>query len=126
MRLACAGASDEDEIALLDDEGSAGQVAHESFVDWRVLEGEVLDVLGQRQLGDGELILDRARLLLGDLGLQEIADEALRLVRSEPPRLSRDTMTRARRKPGLRRASPSAAPCGRHWQIYLAGGIQSY
>ena len=50
------------------------------FVDRRVLEGEVLDILGQRQLGDGELVFDRARLLLGDLGLQEIADQALRLV----------------------------------------------
>ena len=41
---------------------------------------EVVDVLGQRQLGDGELVLDRARLLLGDLGVEQIADDALRLV----------------------------------------------
>ena len=41
---------------------------------------EVLDVLGQGQLGDGDLVLDRARLLLGDLGLQQVADDALRLV----------------------------------------------
>jgi hypothetical protein len=45
-----------------------------------LLEREVVDVLGQRQLGDRELVFDRARLLLRDLGFQEIADEALRLV----------------------------------------------
>jgi hypothetical protein len=31
-----------------------------------------------RQLGDRHLVLDRARLLLGDLGLEQIADDALR------------------------------------------------
>jgi hypothetical protein len=45
-----------------------------------VVEREVVDVLGQRQLGDRKLVFDRARLFLRDLGLQEIPDEALRLV----------------------------------------------
>ena len=35
--------------------GAAGEIAHEAFVDWRVLEGEVIEVLGERQLGDREL-----------------------------------------------------------------------
>ena len=64
MRLAGAGSPDQDDIALLGDEAAGGEVAHESLVDRRVLEREVVDVLGQRQLGDGELVLDRARLLL--------------------------------------------------------------
>src|ERR1700704_6070150 len=38
------------------------------------------DVLGERQLGDGELVLDRARLLLVDLSIEQITDDALRLV----------------------------------------------
>ena len=38
------------------------------------------DFLGKRQLGDGHLVLDRARLLLADLGMQEISDDPLRLV----------------------------------------------
>jgi hypothetical protein len=46
----------------------AGEVAHQRLVDRRAGEVEVVDVLGQRQLGDGHLVLDRARLLLGDLG----------------------------------------------------------
>jgi hypothetical protein len=64
MRLACAGPADEDDVVLLGDESAAGQIAHESLVDRRILEGEVFDVFGQRQLGDGELIFDRARLFL--------------------------------------------------------------
>jgi hypothetical protein len=80
MRLARAGSADQDDIALLRDDAAAGEIAHQRLVDRRVLERVVADVLGQRQLGDRELVLDRARLLLRDLGLQEIADEALRLI----------------------------------------------
>ena len=64
MRLACAGSPDEDDVALLGDEGAAGQIAYESLIDRRFFEGEVVDVLSERQFGDGELIFDRARLLL--------------------------------------------------------------
>src|SRR5246500_1624205 len=37
-------------------------------------------VLGKRQLGDGELVFDRARLLLVDLGGEQVADDALRFM----------------------------------------------
>jgi hypothetical protein len=37
-------------------------------------------VLGERQLGDGELILDRPCLLLVDLRREQIANDALRLM----------------------------------------------
>ena len=47
------------------------------MVDWRALELEVVEVLCERQLGDSELVLDRARLLLVDLGIEQIADDAL-------------------------------------------------
>jgi hypothetical protein len=59
---------------------AAGEAAHQGLVDRRALEPEVVDVLGQRQLGDRHLGLDRARLLLGDLGRDEVADHPLRLV----------------------------------------------
>jgi hypothetical protein len=49
---------DEDDVALLGDEAAAGQIAHESLIDRRFLEGEVVDVLSQRQFSDGELIFD--------------------------------------------------------------------
>src|SRR5215468_1354738 len=44
------------------------------------LELEVVEVLGERQLGDGERVFDRARLLLVDLGGEQVADDALRLM----------------------------------------------
>ena len=37
-------------------------------------------ILGKRQFGDGELVLDRAGLLLVDLGVEQIANNALRFV----------------------------------------------
>ena len=75
-----AGSPDQHGVALLGQERAAGEAADKRLVDRRGLEHEVVDVLGQRQLGDGELILDRARLLFGDLGAQQVADEALRFV----------------------------------------------
>src|SRR5690348_10937933 len=80
MGFARAGSADEDNIALLSDEGAPGEIAHQALVDRRVLEREVVYVFGERQLGDRELVFDRPRLLLRDLGLEQIADEALRLV----------------------------------------------
>ena len=69
MALAGARAADENDIALIGNEGSGRQVADKAFIDGRVGEVEVVDVLCERQLGDAELVADGARLLLGDLGL---------------------------------------------------------
>ena len=55
MRLAGAGSADQDDIALLDDEAAAGEVAHKSLIDRSAFEAEVVDVLGQRQLSDGNI-----------------------------------------------------------------------
>jgi hypothetical protein len=78
--LSGTGAADKDSVAPLGKEGAAGEIAHERLVDWRVLELEVVEVLGERQLGDGELIFDRACLLLADLSGEQITDDALRLM----------------------------------------------
>ena len=80
MRLAGSGAADQDEVALLCDEVAAGEIAHKALIDRGPVEGKLADVLGERQLGDGQLVSDRARLLLRDLGLEQIADKPLRLV----------------------------------------------
>ena len=61
------GAADQHDVALVGDEVSASQVAHQRLVDRRAAESEVVHVLGQRQLGDGNLVADGARLLFGDL-----------------------------------------------------------
>ena len=73
--------ADEDDVALVSQELAAGELAHEVLVDGGAGEGELGDVLGKGQLGDRDLVLDRARLLLGDLGLKEVADDLLWLVR---------------------------------------------
>ena len=80
MGFARACAADQDDIALIGNEGSASEIADQAVVDGPAGEVEVVDVLGQRQLGDGELVFDGARLLLRYLGLQQIADDLRRLV----------------------------------------------
>ena len=47
--------ADQHDVALLGEEGAAGEVIDERLVDRRALELEVGEVLRQRQLGDGEL-----------------------------------------------------------------------
>jgi hypothetical protein len=80
VRLARACAADQHQIALTGQEATAGEVAHQGFVDRRAGEDELVDLLGEWQLGDGQLVLHRARLLLVDLGGEQIADDPLRLV----------------------------------------------
>jgi hypothetical protein len=63
MRLAGACPADQNDIALIGDEGAAGEVADQALVDRRAGKIEVIDVLGQRQLGHGELVFDGAGLL---------------------------------------------------------------
>ena len=71
VALAGAGPTDRDHVALLRQEVAAGQIAHQLLVDRRILEDEVGELLGERQLGDPHLVADRACLLLGDLGLEQ-------------------------------------------------------
>ena len=66
---------------MLSDEVAASQIAHEAFIDRCPLVGEVVDILGKRQFGDCQLIFDRARLLFGDLGAEQIANDARRFVK---------------------------------------------
>ncbi len=80
MRLAGSGAADQHGVALLGEKAAARHVAHQPLIDRRAGEVEPIEILGQRQLGDGELVPDRARLLLGDLGAEQVADDARRLV----------------------------------------------
>lgn len=58
MRFAGAGPADQDGVALLSDESAAGEIVDEGLVDWRAVELEVVEILGERQLGDSKLVLD--------------------------------------------------------------------
>src|SRR5258705_13205058 len=80
MGLSGAGTADQHGIALLGDEAAAGEIIDQRLVDGRALELEVIEILGKRQFGDGELVLDRAGLLLIDLGVEQVADNALGFV----------------------------------------------
>src|ERR1700686_5660551 len=80
MGLAGAGAADQNSIALLGDEATASEIIDQRLIDGGTLELEVLQVLGKWQLCDGELVLDRAGLLLVDLGVEQVADNALGFV----------------------------------------------
>src|SRR5689334_8876700 len=75
MGLAGAGSANQDDIAMLSDEAASGEIVDEGLIDWRPLELEVVEILCERQLGDGELVLDRTCLLLADLGVEQIADD---------------------------------------------------
>src|SRR5690606_27026361 len=50
MALAGSRATDENDVALIGDEGAGGQFPHQRFIDGRVGEVEVVDVLGEWQL----------------------------------------------------------------------------
>src|SRR5260370_28325758 len=80
MRLACAGSANQHDIALLRDESAAGEIANEILIDWGVREREGVDVFGQWQFADRKLVFARPGLFLRYLGLEQIADEVLRLV----------------------------------------------
>jgi hypothetical protein len=79
MGLSGASSADQHDISLLGKEAAGGKIADQCLIDWRALEVEVCKVLGEWQLGNGEL-LDRARLFLGNLRLEELTDDPLRFV----------------------------------------------
>src|SRR6516162_2789659 len=80
MGLACTSAADQNGVAPLGKESAAGEIAHECFVDRRARELEVVEILGERQLGNGELVPNRTCLLLIDLGGQQVANDTLGFV----------------------------------------------
>jgi hypothetical protein len=48
MRLAGAGPANQNDVALLGDEATASEIAHQALVDWGAVELEAIDVLGKR------------------------------------------------------------------------------
>src|SRR6266576_2584808 len=80
MCLAGASTPDQHGVALLGDEATASEIIDQRLVDGCAVELEVLRVFRKRQFGDGELVLDRAGLLLVDLGVEQVANNALGFV----------------------------------------------
>lgn len=77
VRLASTGATDQHDVTLLGNEAATNEVIHKGRINRRAFELEVVEVFGERQLDDGELVLDRACLLFADLSLEQIADLAI-------------------------------------------------
>jgi len=80
VRFAGACPADQHHVALLFEETAGSKVADQRFVDRSCVELELVDILGERQLGDRHLVLDRTRFLLVDLGIQKAADDAVRFM----------------------------------------------
>ena len=70
MALAGAGTADQDDVTPLGEEAADRKIPDQHLVDRRLAELEVGQLLG-RQLGDTELVGDRAGVLLGDLGFNK-------------------------------------------------------
>lgn len=136
--LACPRPADQDDVALLCEEVSSGEVPDRRFIDRGIFEPELFDLLGQWQFRDCHLVLDRPGvrplsgtrgvrgLTLADLGLQKLTDHPLRVVlslhghaASVPPARRRGSRhrppscRRAGRAPMARRASAGSS-CLRH------------
>ena len=77
MGLAGAGAADQHDVALALQEVAAGEFLDQGPIARGSGEVEVGRLLGRRQLGGRHLVLDGARLLVGDLGLQQRTDDLL-------------------------------------------------
>lgn len=67
-------------MSMLGDEVAAGKIAHQPLINQRVSEGEVCDILGEWEPGDGHLIIDVASMLFRYLGLEQVTEKALRLM----------------------------------------------
>ena len=67
MRLSRAGPADQNDIVLPGEECPGCELTHQSLVDRSAGKVEVVDILGQGELGDGDLVFDGARLFPGDL-----------------------------------------------------------
>src|SRR6266481_6373366 len=80
MGFSGAGAADEDRIALGVEEGAGGELANLPFVDRRIGEDELVDVLEDRELGSADAIADRAGLPVGAFGSDQAGDERINLI----------------------------------------------
>ena len=80
MGFAGAGAADEDRVAFGVEEGAGGEFANLAFIDRRVGEDELVEVLENRELGSADAIADRAGLPVGAFGPDQAGDERIDLI----------------------------------------------
>src|SRR5258708_15593757 len=80
MGFSGAGAADEDRIALGIEEGAGSELANLPFIDRRIREDELVDILEDRELGSADAVADRAGLPVGAFGPDQAGDERIYLI----------------------------------------------
>src|SRR3954447_26500849 len=85
MRLARAGAANEDRVALGIQERPGGQFAHLALIDRGLGKDEPIEVLEHRKLGPAQAIADRAGLPMRALGPDQAGDQRIDLVAPGQP-----------------------------------------
>src|SRR5713226_6960248 len=80
MGFAGAGAADEDRVTLGVEEAAGGEFTNQSFIDRRVREDKLVDILEDRELGAANTIADRAGLPVGALGADQTGDQRIDLI----------------------------------------------
>ena len=73
-----ASSTNQDHVAFGLKKASALKIANQCFVDWAFGEDKVGQFLGHRQMSCPDLVANRARLLLGEFGLEQIAEQILK------------------------------------------------
>src|SRR5471032_348677 len=79
MGFASAGAADEDRVTPGVEEAARGEFTHQPFIDRRVREDELVDILENRELGSADTIADRAGLPVGAFGPDQACDERIEM-----------------------------------------------
>lgn len=77
MGLSRSRAAHRHDVALGGEKGASGNVAHQHFVDRRADKREAVEFAGERQPGSNHLVFDGTGVLLGDLRLQQVANDVL-------------------------------------------------
>ena len=109
MGFAGAGAADEDRVALGVEEGAGGEFANLSFIDRRIGEDELVDILEDRELGSADAIADRAGLPVSAFGPDQAGDERIESRRAGPGPCRRSRRSwRACRKASVRSWPPES------------------
>lgn len=75
MGLCRSGPVGQNDVVLFGEKRAYRELTHQPFVGGCVGDVEVVDFVGQRQLGQRDLILDRPGLFLGDFELKQVADD---------------------------------------------------
>src|SRR5277367_4159759 len=80
MSFARACAANEDRVAFGVEESAGGEFANLAFIDRRIREDKLVDVLEDRKLRGDDPIADRASLSVGALGADQAGDERIEFV----------------------------------------------